>query len=414
MQDNNNTSSNKKTLFFALVCAIVLAIFAYTQVSMNMANNKPKEIEEEKKEELNTEDLEVLDYVDEPVVVPEKKYAKIVPLEKNEKKEEVLVKEDNKETVYYTLTFNTNGGEEIEKQVLTNNDVTTTVIPTKESWIFDGWFTDSELTEPFIFGGVLKEDTTIYAKWVKYVKFVNEDFCIKTITAREDEIIALPTDEDLIGVIEEDFILNWFYIKEDFNKIYITNSTKLSDLDEDSDTVTLYLEKIPAFYLSFYLDENSDEFYRKKVINDQVISFDDVDEKLKEINPEIDLTTVGWYYYDIDGNKCDFSKNKTISTDITKIYLSDTYKIIYSEEDDEKEEGLVQIDEQNVARDTKLTDILDPEEKDNKEFEGWFIIDNDILTDSKLEDGMVINRDMTIVGKWKVSSTEPNEEMVEK
>lgn len=412
MQDNNNFS-NKKTLLVALVVAIILVIFAYTQIKMNKANNKPKEIEEEKKEELNTEDLDVLDYVDEPVVVPEKKYAKIVPLEKNEKKEEVLVKEDNKETVYYTLTFNTNGGEEIEKQVLTNNDVTTTVIPTKESWIFDGWFTDSELTEPFIFGGVLKEDTTIYAKWVKYVKFVNEDFCIKTITAREDEIITLPTDRDLIGVIEEDFILNWFYVKEDFNKIYITNSTKLSDLDEDSDTVTLYLEKIPAFYLSFYLDENSDEFYRKKVINDQVISFDDVDEKLKEINPEIDLTTVGWYYYDIDGNKCDFSKNKTISTDITKIYLSDTYKIIYSEEDDEKEEGLVQIDEQNVARDTKLTDILDPEEKDNKEFEGWFIIDNDILTDSKLEDGMVINRDMTVVGKWKTSSTESNEEMVE-
>lgn len=413
MQDNNNFS-NKKTLLVALVVAIILGIFAYTQIKMNKANNKPKEIEEEKKEELNTEDLDVLDYVDEPVVVPEKKYSKIVPLEKNEKKEEVLVKEDNKETVYYTLTFNTNGGEEIEKQVLTNNDVTTTVIPTKESWIFDGWFTDSELTEPFIFGGVLKEDTTIYAKWVKYIKFVNEDFCIKTITAREDEIIALPTDRDLIGVIEEDFILNWFYVKEDFNKIYITNSTKLSDLDEDSDTVTLYLEKIPAFYLSFYLDENSDEFYRKKVINDQVISFDDVDEKLKEINPEIDLTTVGWYYYDIDGNKCDFSKNKTISTDITKIYLSDTYKIIYSEEDNEKEEGLVQIDEQNVARDTKLTDILDPEEKDNKEFEGWFIIDNDILTDSKLEEGIVINRDMTVVGKWKNSSTESNEEMVEK
>lgn len=413
MQDNNNFS-NKKTLLVALVVAIIFGIFAYTQIKMNKANNKPKEIEEEKKEELNTEDLEVLDYVDEPVVVPEKKYVKTVPLEKNEKKEEVLVKEDNKETVYYTLTFNTNGGEEIEKQVLTNNDVTTTVIPTKESWIFDGWFTDSELTEPFIFGGVLKEDTTIYAKWVKYIKFVNEDFCIKTITAREDEIIALPADRDLIGVIEEDFILNWFYVKEDFNKIYITNSTKLSDLDEDSDTVTLYLEKIPAFYLSFYLDENSDEFYRKKVINDQVISFDDVDEKLKEINPEIDLTTVGWYYYDIDGNKCDFSKNKTISTDITKIYLSDTYKIIYSEEDDEKEEGLVQIDEQNVARDTKLTDILDPEEKENKEFEGWFIIDNDILTDSKLEDGMVINRDMTVVGKWKTSSTESNEEMVEK
>lgn len=410
MQDNNNTSSNKKTLFFALVCAIVLAVFAYTQVSMNMANNKPKELEEESKEEINGEDLKALDYVREPIKVDDN-HTKVITAEKKEKKE-VEKSNDLKMSAHYTLSFDTNGGEEIEKQVLSNNEVTTTVIPVRESWVFDGWFIDSDLTEPFIFGGTLKADTTIYAKWVKYIKFVDESDCIKTITVGDGEYIPLPTDDELIDMALEDFIVSWYYIKDAAN-IFITNNTKLSDLDEDSDTVTLYLEKIPAFYLSFYLDENSDEFYRKKVINDQVISFDDVDEKLKEINPEIDLTTVGWYYYDIDGNKCDFSKNKTISTDITKIYLSDTYKIIYSEEDDEKEEGLVQIDEQNVARDTKLTDILDPEEKDNKEFEGWFIIDNDILTDSKLEDGMVINRDMTVVGKWKTSSTESNEEMVE-
>lgn len=411
MQDNNNTSSNKKTLFFALVCAIVLAVFAYTQVSMNMANNKPKELEEESKEEINGEDLKALDYAREPIKVDDN-HTKVITAEKKEKKE-VEKSNDLKMSAHYTLSFDTNGGEEIDEQVLSNNEVTTTVIPVRESWVFDGWFIDSDLTEPFIFGGTLKADTTIYAKWVKYIKFVDESDCIKTITVGDGEYIPLPTDDELIDMALEDFIVSWYYIKDDTN-IFITNNTKLSDLDEDSDTVTLYLEKIPAFYLSFYLDENSDEFYRKKVINDQVISFDDVDEKLKEINPEIDLTTVGWYYYDIDGNKCDFSKNKTISTDITKIYLSDTYKIIYSEEDDEKEEGLVQIDEQNVARDTKLTDILDPEEKDNKEFEGWFIIDNDILTDSKLEDGMVINRDMTVVGKWKTSSTESNEEMVEK
>lgn len=411
MQDNNNTSSNKKTLFFALVCAIVLAVFAYTQVSMNMANNKPKELEEESKEEINGEDLKALDYVREPIKV-DGNQTKVITAEKKEKKE-VEESNDLKMSAHYTLSFDTNGGEEIDEQVLSNNEVTTTVIPVRESWVFDGWFIDSDLTEPFIFGGTLKADTTIYAKWVKYIKFVDESDCIKTITVGDGEYIPLPTDDELIDMALEDFIVSWYYIKDDTN-IFITNNTKLSDLDEDSDTVTLYLEKIPAFYLSFYLDENSDEFYRKKVINDQVISFDDVDEKLKEINPEIDLTTVGWYYYDIDGNKCDFSKSKTISTDITKIYLSDTYKIIYSEEDDEKEEGLVQIDEQNVARDTKLIDILDPEEKDNKEFEGWFIIDNDILTDSKLEDGMVINRDMTVVGKWRTSSTESNEEMVEK
>lgn len=409
MQDNNNTSSNKKTLFFALVCAIVLAVFAYTQVSMNMANNKPKELEEESKEEINGEDLKALDYVREPIKVDDN-HTKVITAEKKEKKE-VEKSNDLKVSTHYTLSFDTNGGEEIEKQVLSNNEVTTTVIPVRESWVFDGWFIDSDLTEPFIFGGTLKADTTIYAKWVKYIKFVDESDCIKTITVGDGEYIPLPTDDELIDMALEDFIVSWYYIKDATN-IFITNNTKLSDLGDSGDTVILHLQKTEAFYLSFYLDEFSDFLYREKVVNDQVISFDDVNKSILESNPEIDLENMGWYYYDGEGNKCNFSKGKRITQDVTKLYLSDTYKIIYTLEDEEKENGLVQIDEQNVVRQSKIDKVLDPLEKENKEFEGWFIIDNDILTDSKLEDGMVINRDMTVVGKWKTSSTESNEEMV--
>lgn len=411
MQDNNNTSSNKKTLFFALVCAIVLAVFAYTQVSMNMANNKPKELEEESKEEINDEDLKALDYVREPIKV-DGNHTKVITEEKKEKKE-VEKSNDLKVSAHYTLSFDTNGGEEIDEQVLSNNEVTTTVIPVRESWVFDGWFIDSDLTEPFIFGGTLKADTTIYAKWVKYIKFVDESDCIKTITVGDGEYIPLPTDDELIDMALEDFIVSWYYIKDDTN-IFITNNTKLSDLGDSGDTVILHLQKTEAFYLSFYLDEFSDFLYREKVVNDQVISFDDVNKSILESNPEIDLENMGWYYYDGEGNKCNFSKGKRITQDVTKLYLSDTYKIIYTLEDEEKENGLVQIDEQNVVRQSKIDNVLDPLEKENKEFEGWFIIDNDILTDSKLEDGMVINRNMTIVGKWKTSSTESNEEMVEK
>ena len=411
MQDNNNASSNKKTLFFALVCAIVLAVFAYTQVSMNMANNKPKELEEESKEEINGEDLKALDYVREPIKV-DGNHTKVITAEKKEKKE-VEKSNDLKVSAHYTLSFDTNGGEELEKQVLSNNEVTTTVIPVRESWVFDGWFIDSDLTEPFIFGGTLKADTTIYAKWVKYIKFVDESDCIKTITVGDGEYIPLPTDDELIDLALEDFIVSWYYIKDDTN-IFITNNTKLSDLGDSGDTVILHLQKTEAFYLSFYLDEFSDFLYREKVVNDQVISFDDVNKSILESNPEIDLENMGWYYYDGEGNKCNFSKGKRITQDVTKLYLSDTYKIIYTLEDEEKENGLVQIDEQNVVRQSKIDKVLDPLEKENKEFEGWFIIDNDILTDSKLEDGMVINRDMTVVGKWKTSSTESNEEMVEK
>lgn len=409
MQDNNNTSSNKKTLFFALVCAIVLAVFAYTQVSMNMANNKPKELEEESKEEINGEDLKALDYVREPIKV-DGNHTKVITAEKKEKKE-VEKSNDLKVSAHYTLSFDTNGGEEIEKQVLSNNEVTTTVIPVRESWVFDGWFIDSDLTEPFIFGGTLKADTTIYAKWVKYIKFVDESDCIKTITVGDGEYIPLPTDDELIDMALEDFIVSWYYIKDATN-IFITNNTKLSDLGDSGDTVILHLQKTEAFYLSFYLDEFSDFLYREKVVNDQIISFDDVNKSILESNPEIDLENMGWYYYDGEGNKCNFSKGKRITQDVTKLYLSDTYKIIYTLEDEEKENGLVQIDEQNVVRQSKIDKVLDPLEKENKEFEGWFIIDNDILTDSKLEEGIVINRDMMVVGKWKTSSTESNEEMV--
>ena len=411
MQDNNNTSSNKKTLFFALVCAIVLAVFAYTQVSMNMANNKPKELEEESNEEINGEDLKALDYVREPIKVDDN-HTRVITAEKKEKKE---AEKSNglKVSVHYTLSFDTNGGEELEEQILSNNEVTTTVIPVRESWVFDGWFIDSDLTEPFIFGGTLKADTTIYAKWVKYIKFVDESDCIKTITVGDGEYIPLPTDDELIDMALEDFIVSWYYIKDDTNT-FITNNTRLSDLGNSSDTVILHLQKAEAFYLSFYLDEFSDFLYREKVVNDQVISFDDVNKSILESNPEIDLENMGWYYYDVEGNKCNFSKGKRITQDVTKLYLSDTYKIIYTLEDEEKEDGLVQIDEQNVVRQSKIDNVLDPPGKENKEFEGWFIIDNDILTDSKLEDGMVINRDMTVVGKWKASSTESNEEMVEK
>ena len=411
MQDNNNTSSNKKTLFFALVCAIVLAVFAYTQVSMNMANNKPKELEEESKEEINGEDLKALDYVREPIKVDDN-HTRVITAEKKEKKE-AEKSNDLKVSVHYTLSFDTNGGEELEEQVLSNNEVTTTVIPVRESWVFDGWFIDSDLTEPFIFGGTLKADTTIYAKWVKYIKFVDESDCIKTITVGDGEYIPLPTDDELIDMALEDFIVSWYYIKDDTN-IFITNNTRLSDLGNSSDTVILHLQKTEEFYLSFYLDEFSDFLYREKVVNDQVISFDDVNKSILESNPEIDLENMGWYYYDVEGNKCNFSKGKRITQDVTKLYLSNTYKIIYTLEDEEKEDGLVQIDEQNVVRQSKIDNVLDPPEKENKEFEGWFIIDNDILTDFKLEDGMVINRDMTVVGKWKAPSTESNEEMVEK
>ena len=396
---NNNVLSNKKTLLFALILAIVLALFAYAQVGINLTNNKLKELDEESREEINSEDLKILDYIDNSTETNT-----IEDTHTYEKQTKMnVVKEEVEEDTYHTLMFDTNGGKELDKQVLSNSQVTTSKIPVRESWIFDGWFTDPLLTQPFIFGNVLEKDTTIYAKWVKYVRFVNEDLCIKTITVGPEEFISLPVDSELIDIVSDNYIVKWFYLNDDSSKIYVTNTTKISDLNTTIDTITLNLEKTEAFNLLFYLDEDSEEFYKEKVVIDEGISFDEVNKKVIEFNPEIDITTIGWYYYDTDGNKCDFTTNGRLTSDITKLYLSGTYKIIYTEEDEKKDNGLIKIWEQNVVRNSKITNIFETQEKENKEFEGWFIIDNDVLTDCKLEEGMFINKDMTVVGKWKDS-----------
>ena len=68
----------------------------------------------------------------------------------------------------FTVSFNSNGGSYVEPiQVELNEEVTRPVSPEREGYIFDEWYTDSELTIPFSFGTSVTEDTTLYAKWFK-------------------------------------------------------------------------------------------------------------------------------------------------------------------------------------------------------------------------------------------------------
>lgn len=66
------------------------------------------------------------------------------------------------------LTFNTNGGIEIEPQTFAVGapwEVPTP--PTKEGYVFVGWYSDESLNTPFDFTQLALSDTTIYAKWTE-------------------------------------------------------------------------------------------------------------------------------------------------------------------------------------------------------------------------------------------------------
>ena len=65
-----------------------------------------------------------------------------------------------------TVTFNSNGGSEVEAQSVDyNGTATKPEDPTKEGFIFGGWYSDEDLTEAYNFSTKVTANITLYAKW---------------------------------------------------------------------------------------------------------------------------------------------------------------------------------------------------------------------------------------------------------
>ena len=70
----------------------------------------------------------------------------------------------------YTLTFETNGGTSIEQVTADYGTLVSIENPTKEEYIFDGWYKDETFTTKYIITTMPNENITLYAKFVEYMK----------------------------------------------------------------------------------------------------------------------------------------------------------------------------------------------------------------------------------------------------
>lgn len=65
-----------------------------------------------------------------------------------------------------TVTFETNGGSEVASQhIIYGEYVVKVEAPTRENYIFAGWYADVSLTKTYNFTNPVKQNLTIYAKW---------------------------------------------------------------------------------------------------------------------------------------------------------------------------------------------------------------------------------------------------------
>lgn len=68
----------------------------------------------------------------------------------------------------YTVSFNTNGGSKVESVKVKKGDtVKAPVTPTKDGLVFDGWYTDKNLTTKYDFFAKITKSITLYAKWTE-------------------------------------------------------------------------------------------------------------------------------------------------------------------------------------------------------------------------------------------------------
>lgn len=72
----------------------------------------------------------------------------------------------NKDGVTFTITFDTQGGSEVKPITIAEGaTITLPSNPTKEGYIFDGWYLSDEFIEKFNATQTISSDITVYAKW---------------------------------------------------------------------------------------------------------------------------------------------------------------------------------------------------------------------------------------------------------
>ncbi|MBR3473441.1 MAG: InlB B-repeat-containing protein [Oscillospiraceae bacterium] len=72
----------------------------------------------------------------------------------------------------HTVTFKANGGTETASQTVKHNACAYEPDdPTRRGYVFDGWYTDQNLTRLFDFSTPITSDLVLYAKWAKVVKY---------------------------------------------------------------------------------------------------------------------------------------------------------------------------------------------------------------------------------------------------
>lgn len=420
--------SNKKLIIIALIFALLIAGVAYFK-SVNDNKSKDDKTKNNSKieDKINKDDLEPLETENDDNNSSNNNSYIVKSISSNDEKNEI----EEDEEIYYSLSFETNGGSSVDKQILSKNEVTKLEYSTKEGWVFAGWFEDPDLTNEYIFGTHLTEDKTVYAKWVKYVKYMYDGQLLEnTAEISINDKIPLLTYSDLGCELDQNMELGWFITYKDLNLDLITvevlNGTVLTEelANKFGEEIILEANFLSKFVMNFnyYVEiaqenDNSSntelvlESIQKTVIEGREIPFDEVENEIKDKYSEFRDKEFGWYYLESQ-MKFNLDKNSKANKNIVDAYMGEVVTIAYYERVEDEDNNQDQLlKEEKIIKDShiKEEDILKPDEKEGYVFDGWYTDEDD---SKKLTPELEISDDTKFIGKWVEKEDNSQEEVV--
>lgn len=298
-------------------------------------------------------------------------------------------------TVYYNVTFESNGGSEVDSQrIKANEKVEKPANPTKTGYVFDKWYSDEDLTIPYNFRTAVSSDLTLYAGWkedggdnptpTEYTVTFDSKGGSKVDPVKVEEGGKVEEPE---APTREHYIFDGWFIDESMQ----TEFDFAKDI-VDSD-ITLYAKWKP--------DSSGDVTFYKVTFNSNggsTVSPQTVNqgEKAKEPKPIRNGYTFGGWYTNIS-----FTIKYNFDTAVTEdiiLYAKWTKNpapkpVIYTVTFNSM--GGTPVAKQPVNQNGTVR-LVTPTRKDYK-FDGWY---TDAACTKKFVPGTKITRNLTLYAKW--------------
>lgn len=139
--------------------------------------------------------------------------------------------DDDGNTVQFTITFDTQGGSKVKSiKVSKGSTITLPSAPTKDGYVFDGWYLDRDCIEVFDDHVSISKNIKLYAKWIEdggdgpgpepqvyTITFIVDGTNYDTLELREGATLTLPTDP-----AKTCWLFDGWYVDEDCIKEIIS------------------------------------------------------------------------------------------------------------------------------------------------------------------------------------------------